>query len=257
MCWARIQLGVIAARDGRSSDGRADLDAALELARDLGLPHYVSFVESLLGAVALLAGETATARRSYADALATADAAGAAWFAALARVGLATILEGEGATAEADALRADVVAWGDGADRGPARESFFITMSGDPYAAALIALGAGELNSDAGRGADRLRRGIAEAARERDRAAIALALERAATACPGLGDEDAVMLVGAATAVRIATAYPRTPLEQRSIDALLDGARAVLTPEGVAAADERGRALSLDEASDLLLQLLG
>ncbi len=178
VCWARIQLGVVAARDGRPSDGRADLDAALELARDLGLPHYVSFVESLLGGVALRTGDTATARRSYTDALETADAAGAPWFAALARVGLAAVLEGEGATAEADALRADVVAWGDGADRGAARESFFITMSGDPYAAALIALGARELISDAERGADHIRRGIAEAARERDRAAIALALER-------------------------------------------------------------------------------
>ena len=257
MCWARIQLGVVAARDGRPSDGRADLDAALELARDLGLPHYVSFVESLLGGVALRAGDAATARRSYADALETADAAGAPWFAALARVGLAAVLEGEGATAEADALRADVVAWGDGADRGAARESFFITMTGDPYAAALIALGARELISDAERGADHIRRGIAEAARERDRAAIALALERAATAPPGLGDEAAVKLIGAATAIRTATAYPRTPLEQRTVDALLDGARAVLTPESVAAADERGRALALDEASDLLLQLLG
>jgi predicted ATPase/DNA-binding SARP family transcriptional activator len=257
MCWARIQLGVVAARDGRPSDGRGDLDASLELARDLGLPHYVSFVESLLGGVALLAGDTATARRSYADALETADAAGVPWFAALARVGLAAVLEGEGATAEADVLRADVVAWGDGADRGAARESFFITMSGDPYAAALIALGARELISDAERGAEHIRRGIAEAASERDRAAIAFALERAATAPPGLNDEDAVKLIGAATAIRTATAYPRTPLEQRTVDVLLDGARVALTPEGVAAADERGRALALDEASDLLLQLLG
>jgi predicted ATPase len=257
VCWARIQLGVVAARDGRPSDGRADLDAALELARDLGLPHYVSFVESLLGGLALRTAETATARRSYTDALATADAAGAPWFAALARVGLAAVLEDEGATAEADALRADVVAWGDGADRGAARESFFITMSGDPYAAALLALGARALLSDAGRGADHIRRGIAEAARERDRATVAFALERVATAPPGLGDEGAVKLIGAATAIRTATAYPRTPLEQRAVDALIDGARTALTPEGFAAADERGRALTLDEASDLLLQLLG
>jgi predicted ATPase/DNA-binding SARP family transcriptional activator len=257
MCWARIQLGVIAARDGRPTDGRPDLDAALDLARDLGLPHYVSFVESLLGGVALRAGDTATARRSYTDALETAEAAGAAWFAALARVGLATILEGEGATAEADALRADVVAWGDGADRGPARESFFITMSGDPYAAALIELGARELSSDVGRGSDHIRRGLAEAIRERDRASIALALERAARMSPSLVErEDAVKLIGAATAIRTAAAYPRTPIEQRTIDAVLDGARAALAPEGVAAADERGRALTADTAAGFLLQLL-
>jgi hypothetical protein len=257
MCWARIQLGVIAARDARPSDGRVDLDAALELARDLRLPHYVSFVESLLGGVALLADDRATARRSYADALATADAAGTSWFAALARVGLATVLDGEGATAEADALRAAVVAWGDGAERGPARESFFITMSGDPYGAALIALGARELVNDGERGSDLIRRGLTEAARERDRACIALALERVATGPPDLIErEDAVALIGAATAIRTATAYPRTPLDQRSIDAVLDGARTALTPERFAAADERGRVLTPDSAAGFLLQLL-
>jgi hypothetical protein len=38
---------------------------------------------------------------------------------------------------------------------------------------------------------------------------------------------------------------------------VLDDAQASLTPEDVAAEDERGRALTLDMASDLLLQLLG
>jgi predicted ATPase len=256
MCWARIQLGVVAARAARPSDARDDLDAALELARGLELPHYVSFVESLLGDVALRTGDTATARRSYTDALATADAADAPWFAALARVGLAAILEGEGAIAEADALRADVVAWGEGAGGGPARESFFITMSGDPYAMALIALGARELRTDAGRGADHLRHGIDEATREQDRAAIAFALERAAAAIPGLGGEDAVALVAAATAIRTATAYPRNALEQRTVEAVLDGARSILTHERLATAEERGRATTLDEAPELLRQLL-
>jgi hypothetical protein len=257
MCWARIQLGVLADRAGRPSDARADLEVALALARDLGLPHYVSFVRSLLGGVALRTGDNATARWSYTEALAIADEAGAPWFAALARVGLAAVLEAEDAVAEADALRADVVAWGDAVGRGPARESFFITMSGDPYAVALTALGARELGTGAAEGADRLRRGMDEALREQDHATIAFALERAAGSISGLGADDAVALIAAATAVRSATAYPRTPLEQRTVDGVLLAARAALSAEAFVAAQERGRSLTVDQAPQLLRRPLG
>jgi hypothetical protein len=261
VCWARIQLGVTADRAGRPSDARADLEAALELALDLELPHYVSFVQSLLGGVALRTGDTATARRSYADALETADAAGTPWFSALARVGLAAALEGDGAVTDADALRADVVAWGDRAARGPARESFFITMSGDPYAVALIALGARQLEGHVEPGADLLRRGVDEAVLEQDPAAIAFALDRVAAAIAAAGDtagvEDAVALITAATALRTATAHPRTALERLTVDAVLDGARSAVAPERFAAAEERGRALTLDEAPELLRQVIG
>jgi hypothetical protein len=257
MCWARLQLGVIAQRAGRSSDARTALDAASELARDLGLPHYVSFAGSLLAGVAVRTGDTTAARHSYTDAFETADAAGARWFAALARVGLAAVLEGEGGIADADALLADVVAFGDRSGGGPARESFFVTMSGDPYAIALVTLGARDLASGVGPGSDRLRRGIDEAVREQDHATLALALERSAAAIPGLGADDAVALVAAATAIRSATAYPRTPLEQRTVDGVLEAARASLSGEALAAAEERGRSVTVDEAPQLLRQLLG
>jgi hypothetical protein len=82
MCWARLQLGTIAQRAGRSSDARSDLEAALELALDLSLPHYVSFAEALLAGVAVWTGDGDGARRWYTDALETAGAAGAPWFAA-------------------------------------------------------------------------------------------------------------------------------------------------------------------------------
>jgi tetratricopeptide (TPR) repeat protein len=257
MCWARFQLGVVAQRAGRPSEARSDLDAALALARDLAPLQYVSFAQSLLAGVALQMGDTTAARSSYADALETAEAADAPWFAALARVGMAMILEGEDAIVDAGVLLADVVAWGDGSGRGPARESFFITMSGDPFAIALIALGARELATDAERGSDRLLHGIDEALREQDHAAIAFALERSAATLPGLGGEDAVALVAAATAIRTATAYPRNPLEQRTVDGVLEGARATLTHEILAAAEERGRAVSAEEVPALLRQFLG
>jgi tetratricopeptide (TPR) repeat protein len=257
MCWARLQLGTIAQRAGRPSDARSELEAALELALDLSLPHYVSFAEALLAGAAVRTGDGDGARRWYADALETAETARAPWFAALARVGLAAVLEGEGEIAEADALLADVVAWGDGSAGGPARESFFVTLSGDPYAVALIVLGAHELGSDPERGADRLRRGIGEAVRERDHAALALALERSAAALIGPGDEETVALVAAATAIREAAAYPRTPLEERTVDRVLEAARDTLTPEVLLAAEERGRAIAIEDAPQVLRQLLG
>jgi predicted ATPase/DNA-binding SARP family transcriptional activator len=257
MCWARLQLGVIAQRAEEQSDARSQLEAAIDIARDLRLPHWVSFARSLLAGVALGTGDTADAHRSFTDALEIAEDAGAPWFAALARVGLAVVLEGDGAIAEADALRADVVAWGDDSGGAPARESFFITISGDPYAVALIALGARDVSTEAQGGADRLRRGIEEASREQDHAALALALERSAAAIPGLGAGDAVALVAAATAIRSATAYPRNPLEQRTVDGVLEGARSALAAERFSAAEQRGRAVTLDEAPHLLSQLLG
>jgi predicted ATPase/DNA-binding SARP family transcriptional activator len=257
MCWARLQLGTVAQRAGRPSDARSDLEAALELALDLALPHYVSFVEALLAGVAVRTGDGAGARRWYADALETAEDAGAPWFAALARVGLAAVLEGEGEIADADALLADVVAWGDGRSGGPARESFFITLSGDPYAIALITLGARDLGSDEERGAGRLRRGIDEAVHEQDHAAIALALERSAARLVRRGHEEAVVLVAAATAIREANAYPRSPLEDRTVDEVLEAARATLTPEMLMAAQERGCAISLEDVPAFLRQRLG
>jgi predicted ATPase/DNA-binding SARP family transcriptional activator len=257
MCWARLQLGTIALRAGRPSDARSELEAALELALDLSLPHYVSFAEALLAGVAVRTGDGDGARRWYTDALETAETARAPWFAALARVGLAAVLESEGKIAEADALLADIVTWGDGSAGGPARESFFITLSGDPYAIALIALGARELGSDPERGEDLLRRGIDQAVRERDHAALALALERSAAVLVGPGDEEAVALVAAATAIREATAYPRTPLEERTVDLVLEAARATLTPEMLSGAERRGRAIAVADAPEFLRQHVG
>ena len=45
-------------------------------------------------------------------------------------------------------------------------------------------------------------------------------------------DEDVVKLIGVATAIRTATAYPRTPLEQRTVDAVLDGGWQAWTAAG-------------------------
>jgi ATP/maltotriose-dependent transcriptional regulator MalT len=257
MCWARLQLGTVAQRAGRPSDARSDLEAALELARDLHLPHYASFAQTLLADVAVRAGDSVGARRSYEDALEIAEAADAPWFAALARVGLAAVREADGEIAEADALLADVVEWGDRCGGGPTRESFFITLAGDPYARALIALGARDLGLDAERGKDRLLRGIDEAVREQDHAAIASALERSAAALVGVGGEQAMALAAAATAIRVAGVYPRTPLEERTVDGVLDAARATLSPEALAAADARGGAVGLDDAPAFLRQHLG
>jgi hypothetical protein len=253
VCWARLLLGVVAERAGSLDEASKSLRAALELARGLSLPHYVSIAQSLLGDVAARSGDPRSARSLVQDALNVAEAAGAPWFGALARVRLARLLEMEGEDAAACALYADVVQWGDASDRGPARESFFITIAGDPYADALIGLGAEELREGLADGFDRVRRGIDEAILEHDRAAVASALERCADAAfSRVGPEDAVALIGASTQMRTAFSYPHSPVEQRTVERVLERARQAGPPDALEAAMARGRAMTIEQALDLL-----
>ncbi len=253
VCWARLLLGVVAERSGHLEEAASSLRSALELARGLSLPHYVLFAQSLLAGVAVRTGDARAARSLTEEALETADPAGAPWFAALARVRLAGLLEMEGEDASARALYADVVRWAGASERGPARESFFITIAGDPYAVALIALGAHELGEHGDEGLGHVRRGLDAAIAEHDHAAIAFALERCAEAALArIGAEDAAALVGAATAIRAAFAYPRRPLDERSVERVLVRARETLAPEALDAALERGRAITIEGAPELL-----
>ncbi len=253
VCWAHLLLGVVAERSSRLDEAATSMQAALELARGLSLPHYVSLAESLLGDVTARRRDARAARRLFQDALDVAEAAGAPWFAALARIRLASLFEMEGEDGPARALYSDVVRWGDASERGPSRESFFITIAGDPYADALIGLGAHELRDDVQQGVRHMRRGVEEATAEHDHAAIAFALERFADeAFSALGADAAAALIGAANERRTAFAYPRSPLEERAAERVLDRARDTLTSAAFHAALERGRAVSIEEAFELL-----
>jgi hypothetical protein len=182
----------------------------------------------------------------YAEVIEEAEAARSAWFAALARNGLAGVLETQGEDAEAAALYERVVAWAEGSDREPARGSFFVVVAGDPWAAALIALGARP-----GGDADALARGLREAAAEQDRAAIASAFERSAAA--GIvAAETAATLIGAATGFRERFRYPRSPLDDATVGRALDAARADLGAATLEAALAGSAGMDLDEGVELL-----
>jgi predicted ATPase/DNA-binding SARP family transcriptional activator len=252
-CWAHLLLGSVADRSGLVPEARSSFEAALELARSIALPHYVSFATSMLGRVAIRAGDVGTARVRYAEALEMAEEARARWFAAVARVGLADLLDAEERPEAACELRQQVVTWASSLPHLPARESFFLTIAGDPSAIASVSLGARALATDVDAGLAHVLRGIEAAAAEHDRATIASALERCAAASfAHLGAEDACALIGAADAIRTTSVFPPTPLDTRSIQRVVDEARAVLPHGAVEDALRRGRGLSPDAAVELL-----
>jgi tetratricopeptide (TPR) repeat protein len=127
----------------RRDDGDAATDAygrALDLADRAGFADHTSFALSGLASRALAGGDLARAEELERRALATAEAARAAWAAAHARVGLGRILAAAGDTDTAARLYRDVLAWSQlPRPHGP-RESLFVALAEDPAAAAAAGL---------------------------------------------------------------------------------------------------------------------
>jgi len=99
----------------------------------------VSFALVQLGRIALLEGDQAAAEGAYREALMTAEAAGAGWFAALARVSLATALHSKGDDQAATTALQQVLTWAENANtRG--RQFFYLALAGDPQTLATDAL---------------------------------------------------------------------------------------------------------------------
>jgi hypothetical protein len=78
------------------------------------------------------------------EAIQLADAAGAGWFGAVARVALADVRRERGESASADSLLRQVVEWSRRPVAGTGRVMFYGRIAGDPVAAALDRLAAGE-----------------------------------------------------------------------------------------------------------------
>jgi predicted ATPase len=250
-CWAQLLLGAVAQRAGRLDDAAASLETAIDIAHVGSIAYLGAFGRALLADVRFRGGDAAAARRMYTEVIEEAEAARSPWFAALGRNGLAGVLETQGEDDDAAALYEGVVAWAEGSDREPARGSFFVVVAGDPWAAALIALGARP-----GGDAAAVSRGLREAAAEQDRAAIASAFERSAAA--GIvAAETAATLVGAATAFRERFRYPRSPLDETTVGRALDAARDDLGTTPLQAALARGAGMDLDEGVELLSTALG
>ena len=129
----------------RRNDGDAATDAygrALELADRTGFADHAAFALSGLASGALASGDLARAEELERRALATAEAARAAWAAAHARVELGRILAMAGDTDTADRLYRNVLAWSELPRQHGPRESLFVALAEDPGAAAAAGLAA-------------------------------------------------------------------------------------------------------------------
>jgi predicted ATPase len=129
----------------RRDDGDAATDAygrALELADRTGFADHAAFALSGLASRALASGEPARAEELERRALATAEAARAAWAAAHARVELGRILATAGDTDTAATLYRNVLAWSELPRQHGPRESLFVALAEDPGAAAAAELAA-------------------------------------------------------------------------------------------------------------------
>ena len=112
----------------------------LDLADRIGFADHAAFALSGLASHALAGGDLARAEELARRALATAEAAHAAWAAAHARVELGRILAAAGDTETAAKLYRDVLAWSKlPRPHGP-RESLFAVLVEDPVAAAATGL---------------------------------------------------------------------------------------------------------------------
>ena len=168
----------------RRDDGDAAAAAyqrALELANSSELATYASFALAGLGASALIADEPRDAEELARQAIATAEAAHAPWFAAHARVQLARSLVAAGDLDAAAAVYETAVEWSERAGHERPREMQFAALGGSPGVTALLELSelAAARGDDAASGL-RTRAG-ARAEHELDRALVERAHAEAAT----------------------------------------------------------------------------
>jgi len=123
--------------DGDAADAYA---RALDLSGRTGFADHAAFALSGLASRALASGDLRRAEALERRALATAEAAHAAWAAAHARVGLGRILAAGGDADTAARLYRNVLEWSNAPRPHGPRESLFLALAGDPAAAAAAGL---------------------------------------------------------------------------------------------------------------------
>jgi hypothetical protein len=109
---------------------------ALELAVRVGFGDHAAFALAGLGANALANGDLREAGELQRQAVATAEAAGATWVAAHARVQLGRIAAASDDVDGAERLYREVLEWPQLRRPHQARESLFVALSGSPATAA-------------------------------------------------------------------------------------------------------------------------
>jgi tetratricopeptide (TPR) repeat protein len=127
----------------KREDERAAVDAfrsALELAGRVGFGDHAAFALAGLGSNALANGDLRDAEQLERQAVATAEAAQAAWVAAYARLQLGRIAAAAGDPEGAERLFHRVLEWSRAERKHQARESLFVALGGSPATAALLGL---------------------------------------------------------------------------------------------------------------------
>jgi hypothetical protein len=112
----------------------------LRLAGRVGFDDHAAFALARQASLALAGGELRGAEELARLALTTAEAAGAPWPAALARVQLARCAAAAGDSDTAEQLYREVVDWSWAQRPHQARESLFIALAGSPATPALLGL---------------------------------------------------------------------------------------------------------------------
>jgi predicted ATPase len=210
----------------------------LHTARRLGLATLAADLLAGLGRGALLTGDPAAARAHHEDARRTALEHGFRAGAVNAELGLGLGARREGALDEAERWLRGVLDW-----------HRHVGLHG-ANALVLAELGfVAELRGDAATALSLQEEGYAMAATTRDPRALALALEGLAGAHTLAGrPAHGALLLGAAATARASTGAPLPPAERADVDRITRAARGALGEPEFAAAYERGRALSPQEA---------
>jgi predicted ATPase len=144
-CWSHLLRANLAVRRDDLALAATESERALASAWRLELRHFIAFALTQRGRVSLLEGDAATAEAAFREAIDLAEAMGAPWFAALARVGLAEAYRQNGDDQGADVLVREVVEWSAQPQPPRAVGLMFRVLGGDPVALATALPGGNAL----------------------------------------------------------------------------------------------------------------
>jgi class 3 adenylate cyclase/tetratricopeptide (TPR) repeat protein len=283
--WSETALAEVARKQGRYEQATARLEAAAATFREVEDDPGVGRVLHLAGTVAAQRGELETARQRYEESLAIRERIGDLPSVAALVSNLAIVAENEGDFVEARRLNERALAiraaigdrWAIGVSENnlgmialhqqayeEARVRFEEAMRlhhevGDRWSMALHENNLGNATRELGdlRAARSNYAASLVAYREyEDRWGLAFLLEDVALLAAQVGDHTrAVALIEAGEVLRLEIGAPRAPILASDLEARLAAGRAALGPAGDADARALGRALALDGAVALALEV--
>jgi predicted ATPase/Tfp pilus assembly protein PilF len=235
------ELGTVADDEGRHEEAGRLYEESLAIRRQLGDKRGIAALLHNLGVVAQAKGEYARARELYEESLGFhRDLGNQAWEASsLNALGSVALDQGDHATARASHEKSLAIHRRLGDKWGVAYSLHELgriaILAGDPATARALLCESIVLLRDLG-----------------DRVGVAESLEYFAGLATRQGErERALLLAGAAAAIRESVGSPLTPPDRASLETTLAPAREALGQASSAAALTRGRTLGLDEAIDL------